>query len=98
MRAFGAGSQSSGLVSTNVCMKCIGQSVKFVCSSRTHKCVRLAHTNFTDCPLQFTQHYLCETRPLNWLPAPKARMGAEPGSDKGRRVGMGEILSLVNNG
>ena len=42
---------------SNVCIECIGQCTKFVCSNRTRKRVRLAHTNFAHCPLQSTQHY-----------------------------------------
>ena len=53
----------AGVGSTNVCIECIGQFTNFVCSSRTRKRVRLAHTKSVNSPLQSTQHYLCEPTP-----------------------------------
>ncbi len=46
--------------STKVCIECIGQFTGFVCSSRTRKRVRLVHTKPANCPLQSTQHSLCD--------------------------------------
>ncbi len=46
---------------TKVCIECIGQFFVFVCPSRTRKRVRLVHTKTKNCPLQSTQHSLCES-------------------------------------
>ena len=83
--------------STKVCIECIGQSAKFVCSSRTRERVRLAHTNFTDCPLQSTQHYLCES-PVLFYSRPwarRTRVRARKSEDGRCGGGYGGLLLLV---
>ncbi len=47
--------------STKVCIECIGQCTGFACFSRTRERVRLTQTKPAHCPLQFTQHSLCES-------------------------------------